>query len=64
MVASLTTLDIGASEPVEGEEELTPGEWEAARAEEIDRRIADPENGKTVGTPAEEVMQPMKEKYG
>ena len=32
--------------------------------DEIERRIADFESGKTVGIPHEEVMRKMKEKYG
>ncbi len=48
----------------DGEEVLTPEEWEAVWADEIDRRIADMESGKTVAIPHEEVMRRMKEKYG
>lgn len=47
-----------------GQENLTPEEWEAAWADEIDRRIEDAKAGKTVGVPHEEVMRRMKEKYG
>ena len=32
--------------------------------DEINRRVADFESGKTVGIPHEEVMRRMKEKYG
>jgi putative addiction module component (TIGR02574 family) len=64
LVEYLTTLDNGAHEPAEDEQELTRAEWEAAWIPEIERRIADFENGKTVGIPAEEVMRRMKEKYG
>jgi putative addiction module component (TIGR02574 family) len=46
------------------EEELTQEEWEAAWAEEINRRIEDSKAGKTVAIPHEEVMRRMKEKYG
>jgi putative addiction module component (TIGR02574 family) len=46
------------------EENLTPEEWEAAWADEIDRRIEDAQNGKTVSAPADEFMRRMKEKYG
>jgi putative addiction module component (TIGR02574 family) len=56
LVEYLLTLD--------GEEELTPEEWEAHWAEEINRRVADFEAGKTVGIPHDEVMRQMKEKYG
>jgi putative addiction module component (TIGR02574 family) len=48
----------------EDEKELTREEWEAAWAEEVNRRIADAKAGKTVGVPHEEVMRQMKEKYG
>jgi putative addiction module component (TIGR02574 family) len=46
------------------EEELTPEEWEEAWLEEINRRVADMDSGKTVGIPAEEVMRKLREKYG
>jgi putative addiction module component (TIGR02574 family) len=46
------------------EEELTPEEWEAMWAEEINRRMEDAKAGKTVSIPHEEVMRRMKEKYG
>lgn len=45
-------------------EDPTPEEWDAAWADEIDRRIADAEAGKTKAIPHEEVMRQMKEKYG
>lgn len=48
----------------EGEEDLTPEEWEEAWAEEVNRRIEDAKVNKTAGIPHEEVMRRMKEKYG
>lgn len=48
----------------DGEENLSPEEWEAAWAEEIDRRIDAMDAGETVAIPHEEVMRRMKEKYG
>ncbi len=45
-------------------EEISEEEWEEHWAEEINRRIADYEAGKTVGIPHDEVMRRMKEKYG
>lgn len=46
------------------DEELTPEEWEAAWAEEVNRRLADFESGKTQGIPGDEVMRRLREKYG
>lgn len=43
---------------------LTPEEWEAAWEEEINRRVADHEAGRTQSIPHEEVMRRFKEKYG
>ncbi|MCE9565378.1 MAG: addiction module protein [Planctomycetes bacterium] len=40
------------------------GEWDPEFIDEINRRVADYEAGKTVGIPHEEVMRQMKEKYG
>ena len=48
----------------DGEEVLTPEEWEAVWVAECERRIADAEAGRTVAIPHEEVMRRMKEKYG
>lgn len=48
----------------EGEEHLTPEEWEEAWGDEIDRRVADADARKTVGVPADEFMRRMKEKHG
>lgn len=48
----------------DAEGDLTREEWEAAWAEEVNRRLEDMRSGKTVGIPAEEVMQRMREKYG
>ena len=45
-------------------EEFTEEEWEAAVAEEANRRMEDMRAGKTKGIPHEEVMRQMKEKYG
>jgi putative addiction module component (TIGR02574 family) len=45
-------------------EELTPEEWEAAWSEEINRRVADAEAGRTKLVPWEEVSRKMREKYG
>lgn len=53
-------LELGDSD----EEELTQEEWEAAWTEEINRRVAEFEAGKTVGIPGDEVMRRLKEKYG
>jgi putative addiction module component (TIGR02574 family) len=46
------------------EEELTEEEWEEHWADEVNRRIADFEAGKTKLIPGDEVMRQMKEKYG
>jgi len=46
------------------EEELSEEEWEDQWAEEINRRVADFEAGKTELIPYEEVKKKMKEKYG
>lgn len=51
-------------DPETDDETLTQEEWEAAWVAECDRRTADRRAGKTVGIPAEQVMQEMKEKYG
>ena len=60
----LTALTNGTAEG-EGEEgELTEEEWEEVWADEINRRIADAEAGKTDSMPHEEFMRQMKEKYG
>lgn len=40
------------------------GEWDSDFIDEINRRVADYEAGKTVGIPGEEVMRRLKEKYG
>jgi putative addiction module component (TIGR02574 family) len=56
----LTDLNNGDDEG----EELTPEEWEAAWVEEINRRVADLEAGRTKLIPGDEVMRKMKEKYG
>jgi putative addiction module component (TIGR02574 family) len=56
----LATLNNGDGE----EKELTPEEWEEVWGEEIDRRVEDARNGKTVGMPADEFMRRMKEKHG
>jgi putative addiction module component (TIGR02574 family) len=48
----------------EADEELTQDEWEAAWAEEINRRLADYESGKVQGIPGDEVMRRLREKYG
>ena len=48
----------------EDEKELTPEEWEAEWADEINRRIAEAKANNTPGIPHEEVMRQMKEKYG
>ncbi len=64
LVEYLTALNTDTSGADAGEEELTPEEWEAAWADESDRRIQAARNGKTVGVPAVEFMRRMKEKYG
>ncbi|MBN9522636.1 addiction module protein [bacterium] len=46
------------------EENLTREEWEAAWAEEINRRVADIDAGRVKMIPAEEVMARLKAKYG
>lgn len=46
------------------EEELTEEEWEEAWAEEVNRRIAEFEAGRTKLIPGDEVMKRLKEKYG
>ncbi|QDU18332.1 addiction module protein [Urbifossiella limnaea] len=46
------------------DENLTREEWEAAWAEEINRRVADIDAGRTKLIPAEEVMARLKAKYG
>ena len=48
----------------EGEKNLTKEEWEAAWSEEINRRIADVEAGRTKLIPGDEVMRKLREKYG
>ena len=48
----------------DGEENLTREEWEAAWADEVNRRIEDAKANRTTGVPHEEVMRRMKEKYG
>ncbi len=45
-------------------EALTDEEWEAEWGEEIERRIADHEAGRTVGVPWEDVMRRLREKFG
>ncbi|HET6572156.1 MAG TPA: addiction module protein [Fimbriiglobus sp.] len=58
-------MDFLASLERAGEdEELTQEEWEAAWAEELNRRLADFDSGKTQGIPGEEVMRRLREKYG
>ncbi len=52
----------GAVDPAE--EELTQEEWDAAWAEEINRRVEEMESGKVKGVPAEEVFRKLREKYG
>jgi putative addiction module component (TIGR02574 family) len=64
LVEYLTSLNNGANETGASEEELTPEEWEAAWSEEINRRIADVESGKSDSVPHKEFMRRMKEKYG
>ncbi|MGL6094306.1 MAG: hypothetical protein ACRC7O_00710 [Fimbriiglobus sp.] len=44
--------------------EFTREEWEVAWADEINRRIADAEAGRTVSIPGDVVMARMREKYG
>ena len=46
------------------DEDLTQDEWDEAWTDEINRRVADFEAGRTVGVPHEEVMQQLREKYG
>ena len=46
------------------DEELTQEEWEAAWSEEINRRIADIDSGKTKLIPGEEVMRRLRERFG
>lgn len=46
------------------DEPLSPEEWQEAWIDEINRRIADGEAGRTTAMPADEFMQRMKEKYG
>jgi putative addiction module component (TIGR02574 family) len=46
------------------EEDISSEEWEEAWANEVNRRIADYEAGKTKLIPADEVMKRLKEKYG
>lgn len=48
----------------DGEENLTQEEWEAAWADEVNRRIEDAKANGSTGIPHEEVMRQMKEKYG
>lgn len=47
-----------------GEPGLTQEEWEEAWSEEINRRIADLDAGRTKLIPAEEVHRQLREKYG
>lgn len=46
------------------DEDAEPGELDDEYIDEINRRIADMEAGRTVGIPGDEVMRRMKEKYG
>lgn len=46
------------------EEDISPEEWEEAWANEVNRRIAAAQNGKSDSLPHEEFMRQMKEKYG
>jgi putative addiction module component (TIGR02574 family) len=46
------------------DEEADPGELDDEYIDEINRRIADSEAGKTDSMPHEEFMRQMKEKYG
>jgi putative addiction module component (TIGR02574 family) len=46
------------------DEDMTREEWEAAWAEEVNRRLEDMRSGKTQGVPGDEVMRRMREKYG
>ncbi len=48
----------------DGEEGLTPQEWEEDWEEEINRRVAESDANPGRGVPAEEFMQRMREKYG
>ena len=45
-------------------EELTQEEWEAAWAEEINRRVEEIRSGRAKMIPGEEVMKRLREKYG
>jgi putative addiction module component (TIGR02574 family) len=46
------------------EETFTPEEWQEAWIDEINRRVADGEAGRTTCVPADEFMKQMKAKYG
>jgi len=48
----------------DGEQGLTREEWEAAWAEECNRRLADLEAGRTTLISGDEVMRELREKYG
>jgi len=48
----------------EDSEELTEEEWDEHWADEINRRIADLEAGKTKLIPGDEVMKRLKERFG
>ena len=46
------------------DETLTPEEWEAEWADEINRRLADLAAGRTKLVPGDEVMKRLKERFG
>lgn len=45
-------------------EDVPQDEWEAAWAEEVNRRIEDMESGRVQGIPADEFFRKLREKYG
>ena len=47
-----------------GDGELTPGGWEEAWADEINRRVAEIRAGTVTMIPAEDVMARMKARFG
>jgi putative addiction module component (TIGR02574 family) len=48
----------------ETDEPMSAEEWQEAWIDEINRRIAEGEAGRTTCVPADEFMERMKEKYG
>ncbi len=48
----------------ESKEPMSPEEWQEAWIDEINRRAADADAGRTTSAPAAEVMRRLEEKYG